>query len=270
MANTTFEDAVLAAFPEFTFFMNDASGGPQNSGTGSHFTVEVNIDFEQTGPAVTPKAIGMDLAASESRVVANDDWQAAATEGTLILAFKTDALSMDPSEGSVMISTGENPQSNAMHFWFSINPAGGLLVRLFLNNNDGWQILSSGVAVADDVWHLAIIRQPADGTGVELFIDTRTDVGTSKTEHGTSDFDWWWADMSATNIDYFTLGNNTSNTDRWNDGDIALFGMDDSALSDGVIDAIFDLWGGAGGAGDIFALKNVRRSNRRLFSPLIS
>jgi hypothetical protein len=269
---TAFETEVLSHFPEVCFFMEDSGLPMTNAGThGIVFSAANDTpDYQESGPAATPFSVGFDVSVgggtNEPALwnATNADWFHSTTTGTILLAFKSNG----DEDGGMMFSTGELPQSNAKHFWISLNPDGSVFFRVAANNSDQAQYSTTLAGLDDDAWHLAIFRQKADGTGVEAFIDERVDVQGTYQELGASSKDWWYdgVSLTAANLDRTALGYNIGAVDRYFDGWIAAYAEVGSALSDANIDAIFALWGSNGSGVITFSNKTIRRVGRRVFS----
>ena len=118
-------------------------------------------------------------------------------------------------------------------------------------------------AVDDNEWHFFLIRQKADGTGPEIYVDgswaavTRTVLGTATLD------DWWQSFDVAVSIDAFRLGRSSATTSpQLVNGEMSHFAIWDSALSDASVNSLYNSW-----LGEIsYSTKTIRRKGRRLFS----
>lgn len=143
---------------------------------------------------------------------------------------------------------------------------GHIRFRLQRDNSpsDFRQWEAEGVSTNDGEWHMFVIRQKNDGTGIEMWIDNgiTKQTLTQASSGSTITDDSWINDALQGSItdDGTTFANLNGAT--YLDIDIALFGMDSTIPTDGEID---DLFASAPFLEPDYNNKSVRRKGRTLW-----
>lgn len=126
---------------------------------------------------------------------------------------------------------------------------------------------TSSIELDDDEWHFVAVRQKADGTGPELYVDGSWLATTVNTLGTATEDDFFSTFHTAIGglIDSFALAAPSANSsladDRWWNGLQSHFAIFGSALSDVVIADLYAEWLG----GPEFDNKTIRRKGRKLF-----
>lgn len=184
------------------------------------------------------------------------------TEGTIILVFQTASAGIATSGVFVVQNTTGARKLEA-------RVRGGANDDFFFQMEEGsnnCQVFCADTTVNDGEPHIVVIRQKADGTGVEVFIDGTIDKVTSISTAGTYTSDSWFEDV----FGVLTSGDNTYVGSLYGasnkfDGYIGAVAATDVAISDANLSLLME----ESGLADNFASKTIRRTGRRLFSPNI-
>ena len=122
--------------------------------------------------------------------------------------------------------------------------------------------LSTGAPIAstDTDWHLLVVRQPADGGGLEVFLDGAVLPGTLTTI-GSATADWWFGTISSLTSARSTVARNNNGGNRL-DGDLTRIVITDTVITD---TQITTLWNNYFTEVTGFDTKSIRRRGRRLF-----
>jgi len=260
-----FFDDFNTIFDQYDFRMQDASGGAVNSGTGADFSEVTNgggLTYSQTSPIAGDNAITFDGLAYLQN--ATQLFQQTATVGTICFVFKTSY-----SGGTQYFFTKNVPASSGRRFEFKISSTGFIQFRGY-NTSGGTNFYRTIETVGgwnDGEWHIVVVRQKADGTGLEWFLDSAVPIIGTETLSGTFDADSWSNDVfGATSYtgDRSYFGIDGHNITSQFVGDIAAFGTTDVAESDANIEALLESSGLA--SNNPFGNKTKRRRNRRMFT----
>lgn len=225
----------------------------------------VSGDFRQAGPVTDFAGTDYSVAFSGSnsgRRTTGSMQQTNQATGTFAVAFKADAA----DSGRSML-WGQGTTFRVARMEFSLNASG--FFEIFLRHDDSGSdeaTWTGNVDLRDEQWHLVIIRQKNDGTGMEIYIDTDV-VGSLSRADGagfTGDDNSWMqyvATTSAGTERQYCADNGFTGGDHF-DGNLALIGLDPTPISDADITILMagGLWSAIN-----FANKTIRRQGRKLF-----
>ena len=253
-----------AMFALHNWKFEQASSSVVDSGTGGHnFGVVLgNPTEQQTGPideALPDYATlydGVDDAHESSAAFGEGDAQ-----GVVAMVFK----STDNAFGYMWASWTQYTTNRSI---VAVQWLGDGNIQFLLQNDnsplDRRKWLSSGLSLNDGEWHLVLIRQPNDGSGLDIFVDDGVNPSTAFTESADGsgvDADGWFLDAlnNSTVSDGSAVGD-INNSSFWN-GEMALLGYDDTSPTD---QAVADLFAETPFLGPDFSNKTIRRPGRRL------
>jgi len=260
-----FYDDFDTIFDQYDFRMQDASAGAVNSGTGGDFSEVTNgggLTYLQTSPIASDNAINFDGLAYLQN--ATQLWQQTATVGTICFVFKTSY-----SANTQYFYTKNASSFDGRRFEFKISTTGFIQFRAY-NTSGGTNFYRSIETIGgynDGEWHIVVVRQKADGTGLEWFVDNTAPALGTETTSGTFDVDSWSNDVfgaTAWTGRKTVFGIDGHNVNNQFVGDIAAFGTTDVAESDANIEALLISSGIA--SNNPFGNKTKRRRNRRMFT----
>ncbi len=182
--------------------------------------------------------------------------------GTFACAFKTGI-------GDTGVSTlwGQGTDFREARMEFKLDANGFFQVYLRQNSfGDNSATWTGNVDLRDGAWHLVIIRQKNDGTGMEIFIDSNV-AGTLTKVDGSGfsdDADAWFQYVATTsngNERQYCSDNGFTGADHLL-GNLAIIGLRQAAMSDADITIL--MAGGEWAVAD-FSNKTIRRKNRRIY-----
>jgi hypothetical protein len=261
-------------FPDFSYKMRDPNGtsafvnsGGQgnllNDTGGGHTYAQSSPLPDDSGPT-TDLSVQFDGSASYGVDTATI-WHAAATEGVIVAVIKPTTFATENYIFDNYSSTG--PDRVRLYVLTD-----GTL-RLIIQQTASHQVSWTSTATLDvGAWNVIAVRQKADLTGIEIYINSITPETPTGSETGSAvdAVDGWFNDAFgglSVNVETIAFGRRASSAGTtFFTGNIAAFGVDDTAPSDAQMD---DLLIGSTLAGTIFASKTIRRTGRRLFSSLL-
>ena len=262
---TTFETAILALSPMLNYdgSLDGSSNLTSDGSEAFSLTPTSSPGSAGTGPTGTgdvtwnPGGIGY-FSTSAANAALN-----ATTTGTIIFSWKT-GVSLTAENQWLWAQGRDNSGAQIMGFY--LNAAGGIRFVIAVNGfSSNSLIMTPDVAgeYDDDTWHFAAIRQKADTTGIELYVDgswlavTNAALGTSSVD------DWHDYFESVVLVNRFRFGRASNGTATGlQEGESSHISFYSSALTDVQVGNLYNAW-----LSSIpFDVKTVRRNGRRLFS----
>ena len=259
---TGFETAVLAESPILNW---DGQVGGTNAAvsTGSTTLSMSAVDTIGT-PGTGP------LGAGDATLNFNSEgyWNSntlptsldAQTTGVMLVSFKLTTLGGPVRQ--YLFSVGEKA-NGAKIIWFTITTTGSISLRF----SEGTGVMDAApttpVSLADSMWHFLVIRQKADGTGFEMYLDGAW-LAVTQSAGGTTSINDWFSSFNTAvpGADAFRLGRSAAtSSENICTGEMSHFTIFGSALSNAQIATLYAAWLGA----PDFSNKTIRRKNRRIY-----
>lgn len=263
-----FYDTWDSIFTAFDYRCNDSSGSMANEGTGFDLAANTSlagsvITFSSDAPPMGGSSIYMDNGGYFRRSGPGGGPYDTATEGTIAMVFKINT----PDEAHYLYHSHASG-TNAIEL--NVSSAGRLNLLLDKTTGSGasvYQVYTDLIDADDGEWHLVVIRQKNDNTGLEIFMDGTTNLVDTTTLTGPDlTTNSWASDIYGASDGDLYIG-----IDGWNqiqsqalDGWIGSWGEIDSAISDATLSTLMSEWN----ALTAFAEKTIRRRGRRLYADL--
>jgi hypothetical protein len=155
------------------------------------------------------------------------------TSGHIGFVFKSGAAWAN----DILFTSGSSSTSEFMFFAPSTL---GRMTFQFASVSNSVNVVTTNIGddLLDDVYHLVVVAQPGDTTGVNIYIDGALMVNGTETYNGTSDADSWFHDAPSAGrfaiASAAALGNNI-----W-DGEIAKVWISDDVPTDGQMTVLND------------------------------
>jgi hypothetical protein len=262
-------------FPEWDYRFQETGVPIVNKGTGGQNLGQAGIITYQAGglgagPTSTTYCVSYGTSGLFEYDASNSIPTYTATQGAVGLIFKgptADGVSdkelielLDNTSPFPRLQLKQTKTGNA-----NANYDNMLFFRLSDGSTNWWWTLDwtdpGFVDVFDDAWHILVLRQKADNTGMEFWIDginvPCTTIAETDLSYGN---DAWLTDIfGASSAHEYTVGKSSTGT-SW-PGEIAGFGVTDTAPSDAqIIQMALDFEFDVGAAQ--YSIKTRRNPNR--------
>lgn len=260
-----FSDRIATFSPEYDWRCQESSGTLANSGSASTSSLSA-VGTGGTYSVTGPTAYEGDLAVNTTDTLAWDRANAVATthtSGTIILAARSNTTTQGSAGHESILQIGN--AGGAFRAGVAITTGKNLLFEV-ADGTFPAQYFKIGTAdVYDAGWHLLVVRQRADSTGIELFVDGAVDTpSTTGGPTGDLTVDGWIKYAVDAGSDRTSLGESAAAVANPFDGDIARAVIMTHTISDADITYLWDNFITEVTDLGTFA-KTKRRRGRRVF-----
>jgi hypothetical protein len=261
-------------FPDFSYKMRDPNGTSAfvNSGgqgnllndTGGGHTYSVGSPLPDDSGPTTDLAVTFDGSGSYAVDTATI-WFSAATQGVIVAVLNPTNFTTQNYIFDNYSSTGPD----RVRLYVQTDGTLRFQIQQTASHQVSW---TSTATLTAGVWNIVAVRQKADTTGVELYINSATPETPTGSEVGTAidEVDGWFNDAFgglSVNTETIAVARRSSSAGTtFLTGSLAAFGVDDTAPSDAQMTSLMN---DSGVNAVSFASKTIRRMGRRLYSPNI-